>query len=114
MKEPIPHIELTDEDVGLVHGQDIKKLPRSILDELPYKTLYWMCGIGECKSISTVRDYGVHPWYYWHRKWINVMECYRICGRHWKQYGHHWKEKRAIPEHIHLCMPVEKDAVKNY
>lgn len=93
--------------------EELKAMSKDELDKVPYDIRYWRCGVGKCKSISKVRDYGIPPFYWWRGEWIDITDVFRICGKHWKMYRSEWKKKSEgrIPEEINLCMAHTKEEI---
>lgn len=80
---------------------DFIKLDKEVLDVLPYDIFKWKCCVRGCENGTTVRDYGISPFYFLNRntkaalknprdywKKIHEVEVSSIwfCGKHWKFY----------------------------
>jgi hypothetical protein len=77
--------------------QDFMLLERESLERVPYTLLKWGCQAKGCTGGTTVRDYGIAPFYFLNRNskkstvypwlyWQNVGERFWLCGKHWKFY----------------------------
>ena len=85
--------ELSDEPTA----DEIMKLDKEDLDSMPYNVLKWECCFNGCKCGTTVRDYGLHPFYFLNRNskaaernpkkyWFDLRVIHWFCGKHWKYY----------------------------
>lgn len=100
----IPQLEIND-------VVDIKSLSHRELQTVPFDEKFWICGIGICIHKTTIRDYGIHPFYYWNPKkiWIDVLREFFYCGSCAKKYGKLIKKDKPIPEPVHCMWPVTKE-----
>lgn len=94
--------------------QELKSMTDEELNKVPYEVKFWICGVDNCCSKSEIRDYGIHPEYYWRRsnkdKWIDIMTEFRICSKHWRMYNQFWKDKTGKePESMNCMWPVTKE-----
>lgn len=101
-----PKIEL--EDVA-----DIMCLSVEELDKVPYEEKFWLCGVEDCTHWTKIRDYGLHPVYYWksHRCWVNVSNEFMFCGACNKRYKlkFRFKYNLSIAVKTFCIMPVKKE-----
>jgi len=85
---------------------ELKAMSREELDNVDYTLKKWICGCKGCNNGTKVRDYGIHPEYYWPKKgegWLNIEYNYFMCGKHYpfmkrisKIYGWPAVEKKMI------------------
>lgn len=72
---------------------EIMRLDKPDLDVLPYDVLKWTCCVDGCDRGTTVRDYGLTPYYFLNRNskaaerkpetyWINAYRKVWFCGKH--------------------------------
>lgn len=52
--------------------EQFKQLDKEALDSLPYTVIKWNCQVKGCCNGTTVRDYGIHPWYFLNRNSKNA------------------------------------------
>lgn len=72
-------------------------LDRESLDAVPFERKRWVCECKGCQRGTTVRDYGMAP-YYWldrnskssksqpWRYWNNLMNYHWLCSKHWAMF----------------------------
>lgn len=114
MKQRPPKIDLTDEDIGL-SPEGMKAMSREELDRTPYDLKKWCCQVKSCSNGTKIRDYGIVPLYFLHRKhgfWVDLKTTFFLCGKHWKWfhklkglYGGDATEKRLLDRTV---MPTGK------
>lgn len=75
--------------------QQFMQLDKASLDALPYDLYKWNCCCKKCENGTTVRDYGIAPFYFLNRNsknaesktdryWNNLNQFVWFCGKHWK------------------------------
>lgn len=83
---------------------DIKKFSKAELDVLPYDIYKWNCCVKDCCNGTTVRDYGIYPFYFLNRNgkscekfpgryWMDLSAVKWFCGKHWKYFQRLGAEK---------------------
>ena len=76
---------------------DFMKLDKSELDLMPYEIFKWECCFKGCTGGTTVRDYGIRPFFFLNRNskrsekspelyWLNINERIWFCGKHYPYY----------------------------
>ena len=103
-------------------SEDIRQLDKESLDVLPYNILKWDCCFKGCDCGTTVRDYGLQPFYFLNRNskealrnpekyWNDLSRIRWFCGKHWKYY------QRLGPEYVFKKFCIDKgfpiEVVKN-
>jgi hypothetical protein len=77
--------------------EQFMQLDKEALDSLPYTVLKWNCQCKKCSNGTTIRDYGIYPFYFLNRNskyaarkpeeyWYKIIQGgnYWLCGKHWK------------------------------
>lgn len=100
----------------------MRNLSKQELDLLPYDVLKWHCCCKGCKNSTTVRDYGVSPYYFLNRNskeaqkhplnyWNNLNVVYWFC-KHYQFLkrlgGEYMFEKYADKEKEKIGILVKK------
>lgn len=100
---------MTEEEEAI---NELMAMPRAELDMVPHDLKKCLCNFKNCIHGMKVRDYGIHPVYYLHRKegrWINVENQFYLCGPHYKFYK---KLTRLYDEHHIERRILEKRGTK--
>lgn len=72
---------MTDEEEALA---ELKSMKPEELAKVDSEVKYWNCCVRLCKGFSRVKDFGISPFYYWKKEWLDMRECVLYCGKHWK------------------------------
>jgi hypothetical protein len=96
--------------------QQFMQLDKPSLDRLPYDIYKWNCQCKGCDNGTTVRDYGIAPFYflnrnskycfehpkeYWHRVYQGGN--FWLCGKHLKFYNRLKKIYGERATYLRLC-----------
>ncbi|WP_027381859.1 hypothetical protein [Epilithonimonas caeni] len=95
--------------------EEFMKLDKMELDNLPYDVLKWECCFKNCNRGTTIRDYGIGPFYFLNRNskaaekhperyWNNLNHIVWFCGKHypyfkrlgWQQIEHRYFERKEL------------------
>lgn len=103
MPEKIPELEINDVD-------DIKSLSHQELQNVPFDEKYWICGIGICIHKTVIRDYGIHPFYYWNPKkcWVDILHEFMYCASCGKKYKKRLSQKNQFLNQSIACGQLQK------
>ncbi len=61
---------------------ELKAMKPEDLQNVQSDVLKWNCAAKGCKNGTWVKDFGIHPEYYWRKKWINLKLHFFLCGKH--------------------------------
>lgn len=96
----LPSIEL--DDTG-----DIFSMSEEELSKVFSTKLKWRCCIKHCKHYTNVKDFGILPFVFWRKQWVNLNNQIFYCGKHWKRY-----KKTLAPEYYRKEGPGINHIVK--
>lgn len=93
--------------------EQFMSLDRESLDKIDYQLFKWHCQCKGCNRGTLVRDYGISPFFMFHRNsisshkrpekyWRNLNLVYLLCGKHFKFFER--LGKRFETDHIELKM----------
>lgn len=90
-------------DLGIEDMPDIRSLTKLELENVPFDKVRWKCCIKHCSCGTTVKDYGIRPFFIWRKKWLNLSITILFCGKHARRYKkkfhftNHWQA--YVPQH---------------
>lgn len=82
--------------------EELKAMTPEELDKVPFELKKWCCQAKGCTNGTKIRDYGISPHFYSHRKgwgWMLLTKNYFLCGKHDKFYRRLLKS--FSPHHVH-------------
>jgi hypothetical protein len=84
---------------------EVMALPLEELNQVEHETWKWQCCAKDCTRFTRLKEYGIWPWFFWRKEWIDVEANIFFCGYHWKIY------RRGIDQpgkNIRMVDDVEK------
>lgn len=73
-------------DLGIEDMPDIRSLTKLELENVPFDKRRWQCCIKHCSCATTIKDYGISPFFWWRKKWIDLSRNIYICAKHHNRY----------------------------
>lgn len=89
---------------------DIKSLTADELALVPFDKVKWCCTVKDCNRFTSIKDFGISPWYHWRRMWINLSLNGFFCNQHFRLF-----KRKEIPQQDlksgpgirHLIYPIK-------
>lgn len=101
---------MTEEEKAI---EELKAMSSEELDKVDCDKLKWKCQCKGCNGYTTVRDFGIPPFYYHNKEgWKNLNISYWLCGKHvkfWKRLLKNYDQADIEAKLLDLSvMPYDK------
>lgn len=90
---------------------ELKRMSHEELLKVDHKEVWWICCIRMCKCSNKMLDFGIHPFYYWRKKWMDISQYIYFCSKHLKhrqRYTNLHLKQKAIEQLVADERPLKK------